>query len=341
MTSSTGGGRTLQFRTGGWVILLAALVWLAALAWWLLPLDLSVRRAEPNNGFDLSISLVPADTIVPSGQPRDGIRSMDGPGILTTVEVLQLNEEQRGKYLVDSDEVIGVRIGDEVRAYPIRVLNWHEVVNDVVGGTPIAVTFGPLTFGTAVFDRNVGTETLEFGVSGLLHDSGLLLYDRGGGSLWSQLQARAVTGPAAERGEVLEPLPFSLTTWGTWRERYPETTTVAPLPALKKHYSNNPYGNYYQQARPRFPVDPLPEDDGPGLMTRVLAVRTDDGGWALTVLDPNASKPALPGGIGEGITFGFERESVGFLADDARAEMMVALWFAWYATHPEDAPPPW
>ena len=103
------------------------------------------------------------------------------------------------------------------RAYPLRVLVWHEVVNDTVSGLPILVTYNPLSEGIAVFDRRVAGRTLSFGVSGLLYQSNLLMYDRdgtrGAESLWSQLQARAVSGPAAGAGQTLELVPFALARW--------------------------------------------------------------------------------------------------------------------------------
>lgn len=272
---------------------------------------------------------VPCEELVESGVPRDGMPTLDAPEVMTPDEVDRRNEEERGKYLVASDLVIGVRAGGEARAYPIRILNWHEIANDALGGVPIAVTFSPLSFGISVFDRRVEGETVEFGFSGRLLDSGQVLYDRTERpSLWSQLLGRAVAGPASERDATLARLPFSLTTWGRWREREPSTTVLRPDPKYHKQYPKNPYGSYYQRGLLRYPVDPMPPEDGPDPMARVLAW-SDGDGWNAVVLDDASAAADVPGLRLDGATVTVE--------GTPPADMVYALWFAWHAAHPETA----
>ena len=162
--------------------------------------------------FDLDPMALPEGSIVASGLPRDGIESLLHPPVYSVETVRSFHG--RSKYLVTSDRVIGVTIHGASRAYPLQILDWHEMVNDTLGGEPILVTYSPLTDGVGVFSRripNAGGRVGEFGVSGLLWGGNLLFYDRtetpgeGGECLWSQLLARAVTGRAM--GDSLTLLP--------------------------------------------------------------------------------------------------------------------------------------
>ena len=159
------------------------------------------------NGFDLSDSSIPAKEIQQGGPPRDGIAALDAPETLSA-------ELARWR---DSDLVIGVSLGAETRAYPVAILNWHELVNDTLAGRPILVSYCPLCGTALVFDRQAGKKVRTFGVSGLLYQSDLLLYDRETESLWSQILSTAVSGPL--KGARLELLRSSLTRWGIWKER--------------------------------------------------------------------------------------------------------------------------
>src|SRR5207344_1682190 len=126
----------------------------------------------------LTTTLVPREKIVSAGMVTDALPPLDEPNAITLPQLSGLETIGRGKYLVPTDKVIAVVLNGAARAYPLRVLVWHEVVNDTVGGIPIVVTYNPLSEGIAVFDRRVAGETLEFGVSGLLYQSNLLMYDR-------------------------------------------------------------------------------------------------------------------------------------------------------------------
>lgn len=261
-------------------------------------------RHVESYGFDLTRLAVPRAGLAASGLPKDGLPTLDRPPVMPGAEVAA-TYRARKKYLVADDEVIGVVVNGEARAYPLRVLNWHEIVNDVLGGKPIAVTYSPLSDGTAVFDRVMDGKTVEFGVSGLLYDSNLVMYDRGGASLWNQLRAEAIAGPAV--GTQLRILPCARTRWGPWLATHPKTTVLRPDPNYFERYRRDPYGNYVVTGKPRFPADPMPP---PGIppMTRVMAWRpSPSDAWQVVRAGEN---PDLPG-----------------------RERIYAFWFAWYATH--------
>ncbi len=304
------------------------------------------RRAD-SYGFDLASCALPAGRIVSSGIPVDGLPALTGPAVLDAASSNFAGDRRRGKYLVGRDRVIGVAVGGEARAYPLRVLVWHEVVNDTLGGRPIAVTYNPLSEGAAVFDREVGGETLEFGVSGLLYQSNLLMYDRRPGgrgeSLWSQLLARAVCGPAARAGARLDALPFSLAEWEEWARLHPETTVIAPVESEMEQVRKDVYGTYFSTEALRFPVDPMPPPGPFPPKTRLLAIG-EEGSRLLLPLDfPPAALPSsrvLEPVPGIRIHYGARPASV--LVEPGLAEgtpmlQFQAFWFAWHAMHPGES----
>jgi hypothetical protein len=186
------------------------------------------------------------------------------------------------------------------------------------------VSYNPLSEGIAVFDRRVRGETLTFGVSGLLYQSNLLMYDRNeahvGESLWSQLQARAVAGPKAASGSTLAPVPFALARFADWKAAHPDTTVLAPVDGEGSKYGQDVYGSYFNSDELRFPVDPLPP---PGPIARKMRVFATGGpgAWSLTALtvQKDESRFEIVGPSGTTPVVGF-----------------YAFWFAWYATHADD-----
>ena len=311
--------RLLTFRGGGWVLALGLVVAIAGVLWNLAPLFSPTRerrqgdgRTAASYGFDLSGSLVPIDKIVSSGMQRDGMPALSDPALIPASEVGR-------SFLVGNDKVAGVSLGGETRAYPLRMLVWHEVVNDTVGGTPILVTYNPLSEGLAVFDRRVGGETSTFGVSGLLFQSNLLVYDRPSSSVWSQLQGRAIAGPKA--GATLTLLPFALCRWSEWVGAHPETKVLAPIAEEAERYGHDVYATYASSESLKFPVDPLPPPGELSLKTRIFAA-PGPAGWTITplVVAPDERRFEVVGPSGTEPATGY-----------------YAYWFAWFATHP-DAP---
>jgi len=352
MSSPDGSGgaktRLITWRSGGWQLLLAAGLILLVSAWRVLPMlrsdegALGDGRHVESYGFDLSNLRVPPGALVAAGLPREGIPSLDHPPSMPAADVAPLNERRR-KYLVSDDRVVGVTIGGESRAYPVRVLNWHEVVNDTLGGVPIAVTFHPLCDSAAVFDRRVGEQVLEFGVSGLLYNSNLLIFDRGGEgrepSLWSQILGRAVAGPAALSDTSLQTLPSSLASWDAWSTRHPDTTVLRPDPARIKRYVRNPYGNYLRTGKLRFLVDPMPPASSLPPMTRVLAIERG-GENRVVVLDRTTADRLRADPWFDGLSLAVETTSgvsSVIVGDEDDARILHTLWFAWYAHHPDTA----
>jgi hypothetical protein len=180
--------------------------------------------------------LIDINLIASGGPPKDGIPSIDEPKF-TTIESASpsINEETRG---------ILLQVENEVKFYPYNILVWHEIVNDEVAGEHVAITFCPLC-GTAIaYSREVNEEVLEFGVSGLLYQSNLLMYDRKTESLWSQVEGRAVVGDFA--GTELELLPVQVLTFEDARSKHPSMRVLSADTGYSKDYSLDPYSGYYE-----------------------------------------------------------------------------------------------
>jgi hypothetical protein len=156
--------------------------------------------------------------------------------------------------LADDDTVIGVARAGGARAYPLKVLNWHEIVNDTLGG-PLLVTYCPLCGSALTAVRTVNGQETTFGVSGFLYRNDLVMYDQATDSLWSQVAATAING--SQTGTTLELVPSSLTTWGEWQDAHPETAVLRPPPESDtvaadsgvRDYSRNPYDGYEKTRR--------------------------------------------------------------------------------------------
>jgi len=252
--------RMLTFRSGGWALLVMGAMLLALLAWALAgPLlgrkPVGDGRDAASYGFDLASAIVPVAEIVPSGEVRDFLPTFEPSGTMPGQDMAAFNARNRRRYVVSGDRVIGVRIGDETRAYPTMVLNGHEIVLDELGGVPIAVTYSPLGDSAAVYDRRLGERTLSFGVSGLLRNANLLMYDRDAEapSLWSQFEGRAIAGPLA--GTPLARIPDTcVTTWADWLETHPDTTVMARDDEQVRRYRQISYDRYLESPRIDFPL---------------------------------------------------------------------------------------
>ena len=331
-------------RSGWWVAAAAVVLTAGVAAVMLAPVfeHRGAHRTSPD--FDLSRSTVARELTV-RALARDGVHVLTAPAMMSASEVDAANEAERGKLLVADDRVIGVSADGEARAYPLRLLRWHEVVNDTIGGEPIAVTYSPLCDSVAVYSRRLGDTTIDLGVSGLLYNSNTLLYDRGLGPpaspLWLQLDGRPVAGPDPGRTPHLPLRVASLTTWSAWRARHPQTTVLAPVADLKTLYKRDPYHSYFGSDLLRFPVAPLPTDGGLHLKDRVVVVTVDgeDAAFALPQLaaaggGPSGSVAVEVGGAELRIDYRVDpgvAEVTAIGSDSELQSVRYGFWFAWSA----------
>lgn len=181
-----------------------------------------------------------------------------GQDCIPSLQDPQLVPLKDAAYLQDDDLVVGLIYEGEVIAYPYRILDWHEIVNQQIGGDRIAITYCPLTGSAVAFNltrtaENFSTPDLRtFGVSGLLYNNNLIPYDRGTSSNWSQMYLRSVNGPL--RGKPLVTVPLIETSWATWKEMFPESQVLSVNTGFDRPYDIFPYGNYKVDPFLLFPI---------------------------------------------------------------------------------------
>lgn len=277
--------------------------------------------------FDITDLQIPSEEILGGGPAKDGIPSLTNP------EVVPLDQVD---FLHPEDRVAVVTVEDQARAYPLRLLSWHEAVNDSLGGTEFAVIYCPLCDSVSVVDRRIREgKVLEFGISGLLHNSNVLLYDRTDQALWSQVGLKAVSGPHA--GQSLEHLPWQITTFEQFRREYPRGTVASFETGHDRDYRGNPYEQYLQTEGLMFPV--VREDDRLPAKTAVVGLKVGD----TTRAYPVERIAAAPDGrVEESIGGGqviLEAEAqtgtVEVIQVPADAQVVHTFWFTWAAFHPK------
>lgn len=316
----------------GVILSTAELRWLHPEAWYRqggfdLPTDARVQPiGDFLDQFDLSNLTVPEEHLLRGGPPKDAIPALTNP------ETVAVDEAD---FLQGDDRIVAVSMHEESRAYPIRMLNWHEIVNDELGGVPIAVVYCPLCDSVTVTDRRIEGETLTFGVSGLLYQSNVLMYDRQHNGLWSQIMLEAVSGPHA--GTSLRHYDWSITTYNEWRESAPGGTVVTFETGHQRDYHSSPYDGYMRSDDLYFPIK---RDDGRlDRKARVIGVRFGDvtRAYPLETIHAAADQRLIDEIHGERVVIDADRETgrVEIREMPGEAQTIHTFWFSWAATHPE------
>jgi hypothetical protein len=285
--------------------------------------------AESKNGFKLDDALIPPGEILPGGPGRDGIPSLEYPAFVSAEEA---------DFLKSRDRILGIELNGVTRAYPIRILNYHEIVNDAIGGQAVVITFCPLCNSGIAFDAIVGRERLEFGVSGLLYNSDVLLYDRQTGSLWSQIKKMAVSGDM--KGTALNAFPLTHTTWRDWVARHPDTEVLSDDTGYRRSYNVDQYSGYGRDSKLYFPVAHENSDYRRKSLVMGLEI---DGHFKAYPFSELKKSPKVFVDEFQGRSFEVQYDKRNETArivgkDDNDGEewpTLISFWFAWYAFHPD------
>lgn len=224
-------------------------------------------QAWPNTDFNTCTVLL--DEIFSGGPGKDGIPAIDD------VRVLEVEMETR---LHPDEPVISLSINGAARAWPLRYLIWHEIANDTLGGIPIAVTYCPLCNAAIVFDRRHDGMVLDFGTTGNLRKSDLVMYDRQTESWWQQYTGEAIIGYYA--GETLNVMASRLESWGEFSTRHPDGTVLTPVNPHGRPYGANPYRGYDTSGFPFLYDGKVPQGIAP--LARVVVV--GEKAWSLRLL---------------------------------------------------------
>jgi hypothetical protein len=279
------------------------------------------RQSAP---FVLSDTSIPANEVVSGGPPKDGIPAITSPQTVAPADA---------RFLKANDRVVGVALNGQARAYPISILTQHEIVNDKLGDTPIAVTYCPLCDSVIVFDRTTDIGVKEFGVSGLLYNSNVLMYDRSEKeSLWSQMKMEGVSGPA--KGIKLRTLPMELTTWNAWQAKHPETDVMSTELGFQRDYRRNPYTSYFKHPGLMFPA--VPQNASLPLKERVIAVwaGTDSIVVPASYFRGKSGTASVVNGEQVEVAYDASTDSLRVNAAGEGVQWANSFWFAWHAFHP-------
>ncbi len=281
--------------------------------------------AQTRNGFDLAGARVPIHEILPGGPPRDGIPAIDRPRFIAAAKAF---------FLSDHDRVLGIVRHGIAKAYPVKILNWHEIVNDQFANEAIVVTYCPLC-GTGMAFRPPPGGPRSFGVSGLLYNSDLLLYDRRTESLWSQIDGRAIAGPL--RDQTLVMVPVHHTSWKDWHRQHPRTLVLSTETGFHRDYNHSPYENHDRSAELYFPVSHQDRRFHP--KSRVLGVNLNGQYKAYPFSELARTETPLRDKVGETpIIIHFNRSGQSAFITDPDGTVipsLTAFWFAWIAFHPD------
>lgn len=261
----------------------------------LLPDEPPPAGAERQFTTDFSKHSVSYTEILSGGPPKDGIPSIDNPRYVSVAEA--------DEWLAEIEPVIFLQIGNDTRAYPLQILTWHEIVNDTVGGIPVAVTFCPLCNTAIVLERTVDGRVLDFGTTGRLRYSNLIMYDRQTETWWQQASGEAIAGELT--GKELVFRPAAMIGWGEFKMNFPQGKVLSRETGFSRPYGTNPYAGYddinsspFLYRGPRTP-DTLPA------VARVLTVDLD----------------------GEAVAYPYEvLQSVGVVNDVVGGEAIVVFW---------------
>ncbi|WP_420645268.1 DUF3179 domain-containing protein [Candidatus Leptofilum sp.] len=198
--------------------------------------DRSDRLASLTRDWNTNWNLrtISTDELLSGGPPRDGIPSIDNPQFIFP--------DAAEAWLAGNEPVIAVEFNGDARAYPLQILTWHEIVNDEVGGVPLIVTFCPLCNSAIVFERTLDGEPVEFGTSGLLRNSDLVMYDRKTETLWQQFTGEGLIGDKA--GEQLTFLASAIISFDDFRAAHPDGVVLSQDTGFSRNYGRNPYAGY-------------------------------------------------------------------------------------------------
>lgn len=303
---------------------------------WFLWNRIQEERTIPKTAPPGVTSKIDVSQILSGGPPKDGIPSIDTPKFWSV--------DEANKFLKDDDVVLGLEFEGEVRAYPLRILNWHEIVNDTLrlrGGSavPILITYCPLCYTGIAFKREIDGVPTEFGVSGKLYNNNLLMYNRPNNtiteeSLWSQQLGEAVTGPLT--GTKLEQIVMDTLTWKDWRTKHPDTKVLSTDTGHSRNYDVNPYGNYEFDSEIIFPLSS--KDDRLSPKAKIYGIEI------------NGRFKAYPQEkLQKGVSFtdNFAGRTIKISVDDVgrvrmvdggtgkEIEWQISFWFSWAAFHPQ------
>jgi hypothetical protein len=270
--------------------------------------------------------LVDPEKIVSGGPPKDGIPSIDNPRYVSV--------EEADQWIQDNELVLALIYKDVKRVYPLQIMVWHEIVNDRIAGDPILVTYCPLCGSGIAYERTINGEEVEFGTSGKLYNSNLVMYDRKTNSYWSQIEGLAIVGELT--GTRLKPISVDTVVWRDWKKAHPDSEVLSQQTGYTRPYGRDPYGSYYEDSFLLFPV----ENEDSRIHPKTVIFGIEVGGTYKAYRESDLKELGVIEDTVGGTRIKLERDEAGVVRTtnlDTGEEIPKErdFWFAWYAFHPD------
>ena len=286
----------------------------------------------PEEEYDIKVTadgtkyIIHPEKIQSGGPPKDGIPSIDNPIYVTVKEA--------DFWIEDNELVLAIIYKGVKRVYPLQIMVWHEIVNDNIAGDPVLITYCPLCGSGIAFEGTIDGEAVEFGTSGKLYNSNLVMYDRKTDTYWTQIDGLAVVGELT--GTKLTPISIDTVVWRDWKEAHPDSEVLSQVTGFDRPYGRDPYGSYYEDSYLLFPVEE--EDERIHPKTVIFGIEVN-GVYKAYREDDLKELGAIKDTVGD-VRVKVERDDAGIvkITNLETEEEIVKerdFWFAWYAFHPE------
>ena len=278
--------------------------------------------------------LVDPNKIRSGGPPKGGIGVDRGIPALAAENIHFVSVEDADEWIEDNELVLALIYNGEKRVYPLQIMVWHEIANDVVGEDPLAITYCPLCGSGIAYERTItvdGEETVSrFGTSGKLFNSNMVMYDEETDTYWQQIDGKAIVGDLV--GQELTEISIDTVVWRDWKVSHPDSDVLSQDTGMSRQYGRDPYGNYYEDSFLIFPVEN--EDDRIHPKTQIIGVEINGSYKAYQRADVTSIEDTVGG-----VKITLKRLDDGriIITDEDGNEIVKEedMWFAWYAFHPE------
>lgn len=270
--------------------------------------------------------LVNPEKIRSGGPPKDGIPSIDDPKFVSL--------EEADEWIQDNELVLALIYKEEKRVYPLQILVWHEIVNDKIEDYPILITYCPLCGSGIAYERRINGEEVEFGTSGKLYNSNLVMYDRKTDTYWTQIDGIAIVGELT--GMELKEISIDTVVWRDWKKEHPDSKVLSKETGHIRAYGVDPYGSYYEDSNLFFPVEN--EDNRIHPKTVIFGIEVNEKFKAYKEEDLKKEKVIEDNFNDVNIKLELDNAGIVKITNLDSGEEIVKerdFWFAWYAFHPE------
>jgi len=270
--------------------------------------------------------IVDPGKILSGGPPKDGIPSIDNP------RFVPLSAADR--WIEDNELVLAIIYKGVKRVYPLQILVWHEIVNDTIAGDPILITYCPLCGSGIAYRRSFDGEAVEFGTTGKLYNSNLVMYDRKTDTWWTQIDGKAIVGELT--GQELTAISVDTVSWREWKKVHPDSEVLSRDTGFSRNYGRDPYGSYYEDSYLMFPV----EHDDQRIHPKTVIFGIEVKGVYKAYKEQDLTQKGTFEDSVAGVTVRISRDAAGIvtfteLGSGREIVKERDFWFAWYAFHPD------